>query len=463
MLLLPELAMLLISVVFLFLSLKGRKESIFFVARALALAGFILSLVAVSAEGTLFFDAYQVDLFSQIFKVLLSAGFCFVVFMFGSDEEVDRGYLPDFFMFLSFSTLGLMMMASSVELISIVISLEISSFSLYAIIPLRKSQTKLQLEASVKYLFFGAVSTGIMLYGMGYLYGMAGSTFLADIIPALPEFIYLPLGILALTLTMIGFFFKLSLFPMHFWAPDIYEGSSNTTTTFIATVPKIAAVALLIRIAMLTPSLPPQLAGILIVLAALSMTAGNLAGLVQKDVKRLLAYSGIAHAGYLMLGIISLGSGGGAAAIFYIAIYLFMNLAGFYVITLLSKNGENVMVEDLAGLSRRSPLLALTLAAAAFSLAGIPPTGGFTGKFFLFVSAFEEGYLAIVIIGAVNTVISIFYYLNLVRMSYSRDAGSRAPVPLLFHEKIICYALIVMILYMGLIPFGLLDLFNSAF
>jgi NADH-quinone oxidoreductase subunit N len=463
MLLLPESAMLLLSVVFLFLSLKGGKGATFFWARVMALAGFIISLVGVSGEGKLFFGAYNVDLFSQIFKVILSAGYCFVVFMFGSDEEVESAYLPDFFMFLSFSTLGLMMMTSAVELISIVISLEISSFSLYAIVPLRKSQTKLQLEASVKYLFFGAVSTGVMLFGMGYLYGMAGSTFLADISRALPEFIFQPVGILALTLTMIGFFFKLSLFPMHFWAPDIYEGASNTTTTFVATVPKIAAVALLIRIAMLTPSLPPQLTGILIILAALSMTVGNLAGLVQKDVKRLLAYSGIAHAGYLMLGIISLNSGGGAAAIFYITIYLFMNLAGFYVITLLSKNGDNVMVDDLAGLSKRSPLLAITLAVSAFSLAGIPPTGGFTGKFFLFVSAFKEGYLAIVIIGAVNTVISIFYYLNLVRMSYSKEPGAFPPVPLLFHEKALCYALIFMILYMGLVPLGLLEKFNGAF
>jgi NADH-quinone oxidoreductase subunit N len=455
MLLLPELAMLLFSVVFLFLSLADRKGTVFFWARAMTLAGLVLSLISISGEGKLFSGAYHVDLFSQIFKVLLSTGFCFVVFMFGSDEEVESGYLPDFFMFLSFSTLGLMMLASSVELISIVISLEISSFSLYAIVPLRKSQTKLQLEASVKYLFFGAVSTGVMLFGMGYLYGMAGSTFIADI--------FQPMGILALTLTMVGFFFKLSLFPMHFWAPDIYEGASNTTTTFIATVPKIAAVALLIRIAMLPPSLPPPLAGILIILAALSMTAGNLIGLVQKDIKRLLAYSGIAHAGYLMLGIISLKSGGGASAIFYITIYLFMNLAGFYVITLLSKNGDNVMVDDLAGLSKRSPLLAFTLAVAAFSLAGIPPTGGFTGKFFLFVSAFKEGYLAIVIIGAVNTVISIFYYLNLVRMSYSREPGSLPSVSLLFHEKAICCALIFMILYMGLVPFGLLELFNSAF
>ncbi len=455
--------MLLFSVVFLFLSLADRKESLFFWARAMALAGLIITLTSVAGEGQLFSGAYRVDLFSQIFKVLISAGFCYVVFMFGSEDEVESRYLPDYLMFLTFSTLGLMMLASAVELISIVISLEISSFSLYAIVPLRRSQTKLQLEAAVKYLFFGAVSTGIMLFGMGYLYAMAGSTFLADITRALPAFISQPVGILAVALTMIGFFFKLSLFPLHFWAPDIYEGASNTTTTFIATVPKIAAVALLIRIAMLAPSISLPLANILMILAALSMTVGNLVGLIQKDVKRLLAYSGIAHAGYLMLGVISLNSGGGASAIYYIAIYLFMNLACFYVITLMSKSGENVMVDDLAGLAKRSPLLALTLAVSAFSLAGIPPTGGFTGKFFLFVSAFQEGYLTIVIIGAVNTVISIFYYLNLVRMSYSREPESRPIITLYFHEKALCYTLIFMILYMGLVPFGLLDIFQSAF
>ena len=463
MLLLPELSMLLLSVVFLFLSLADRKESLFFWARAMALAGLVMTLAGVAGEGELFSGAYRVDLFSQIFKVLISVGFCYVVFMFGSEDEVDRRYLPDYLMFLTFSTLGLMMLASAVELISIVISLEISSFSLYAIVPLRKSQTKLQLEAAVKYLFFGAVSTGVMLFGMGYLYAMAGSTFLADIVRTLPAFISQPIGILALILTMTGFFFKLSLFPLHFWAPDIYEGASNTTTTFIATVPKIAAVALLIRIAMLAPSISPPLANILIILAALSMTMGNLVGLIQRDVKRLLAYSGIAHAGYLMLGVISLNSDGGASAIYYIAIYLFMNLACFYVIILMSRSGENVMVDDLAGLSRRSPLLALTLAVSAFSLAGIPPTGGFTGKFFLFVSAFQEGYLTIVIIGAVNTVISIFYYLNLVRMSYSREPESRPTIALHFHEKALCYTLIFMILYMGLVPFGLLDIFQSAF
>lgn len=458
--LLPELYMLLFSVFFLFLSLGRKKMSVFTAAKVLALAGFAVTLACSGARGDLFSLAYRVDFFSQVFKVLLSAGFTLVVFMFEKENEVEN--LPEYFMFLGFSTLGLMMLVSAVELISIVISLEISSFSLYAVVPLRKAQTKTQLEAATKYLFFGAVATGIMLYGMGYLYGMAHSTYLTDIMTRMPQFIGQPLGILALILTLTAFFFKLSLFPLHFWAPDIYEGASDTTTTFIATIPKIAATALLIRLTMLASSAPSQLAVVIIVLAAFSMTVGNLVGLAQKDVKRLLAYSGIAHAGYLMMGILSFNKDGNAAAVYYITVYLFMNLACFYVVMLLARRGENVSVNDLSGLSRRSPLLALTLAVAAFSLAGIPPTGGFTGKFFLFVSAFREGHLTIVLIAAVNTVISIFYYLNLVRVSYSRESADLQPLHLAFHEKALCYVFNVLILFLGLLPFGLLDLFRRA-
>lgn len=458
--LLPELYMLLFSVFFLFLSVGKKKISLFTAARVLALVGFAVTLACSGARGDLFSGAYQVDFFSQVFKVLLSVGFALVVFMFEKENEVEN--LPEYFMFLGFSTLGLMILVSSVELISIVISLEISSFSLYAVVPLRKAQTRTQIEAAMKYLFFGAISTGIMLYGMGYLYGMAHSTYLLDIMVKLPQFLAQPLGVLAIILTLTAFFFKLSLFPLHFWAPDIYEGASDATTTFIATVPKIAAAALLIRLVMLASSAPAQLATVIIVLAAFSMTLGNLVGLVQKDVKRLLAYSGIAHAGYLMMGLLSFNREGNAAVMYYITVYLFMNLACFYVVMLLSRKGENVSINDLSSLARRSPVLALTLAVAAFSLAGIPPTGGFTGKFFLFVTAFKAGHLTIVLIAAVNTVISIFYYLNLVRVSYSRESDDLQPLHLAFHEKILCYLFSIIIIYLGLLPFGLIDLFRRA-
>jgi NADH-quinone oxidoreductase subunit N len=314
----------------------------------------------------------------------------------------------------------------------------------------------------MKYLFFGAISTGVMLYGMSYIYGMTQSTFLSEILYTFPRFLNQPIGVFALVLTLTGFFFKLSLFPMHFWSPDIYEGASNTTTTFIATIPKIAATAIIIRIVSLASTMDVQFVNILMVLAAISMTFGNLVGLVQKDVKRLLAYSGIAHAGYLLLGILALSRDGYSAAMFYITVYLFMNLAAFYVIILLSKKGENIVLDDLAGLSKRAPLLAVTLGIAAFSLAGIPPTGGFMGKLFLFTSAYKEGHLAIVIIGAVNTAISIFYYLNLVRMSFSKEAVSTEPIFLTINEKILCYILIFLILYLGIYPYGLLGILKLA-
>ena len=184
---------------------------------------------------------------------------------------------------------------------------------------------------------------------------------------------------------------------------------------------------------------------------------------MQKDVKRLLAYSGIAHAGYLLMGVLALTKEGNAAAVYYIAIYLLMNLACLYVIVLLANKGQNIELDDLMGLSRRAPLLALTLAVAAFSLAGIPPTGGFTGKLFLFTNAFKQGHLGLVIIGAANTVISIFYYLNLVRMSYSKEATyDTRPIALTFSQKTLCYVFVVMILYMGILPKGLFGLFRAA-
>lgn len=462
MMMLPEFYLLFFSIIFLFFSIGKGRVNVFPWAKILSLIGLVATLISINARGSLFSGAYKIDLFSQVFKALVMCGLVFVIFMLDKRDEIEEKYRCEYFMFLGLSTLGLMMLVSSVELVSIAISLEISSYSLYAIVPLRKGQTRMQLEASMKYLFFGAISTGVMLYGMGYLYGMTHSTFLSNIMVALPKFLDQPIGILAVVLTMTGFFFKLSLFPFHFWSPDIYEGASNTTTTFIATVPKLAAVALLMRIATLACPAEPAFVTILIVLSALSMTLGNLVGLVQKDVKRLLGYSGIAHAGYVLMGILAMTKDGNASAIYYMTVYLFMNLGCFYVVLLLSKSGENVSVNDLAGLAKRAPLLAFTLAVSAFSLAGIPPTGGFTGKLFLFTNAFKEGHLAIVIIGAVNTVISIFYYLNLVRMSYSREPAGVERIDLSIHEKALCYLLIFLVLYMGIMPFGFMQVFRAA-
>lgn len=460
MLILPELYLILFAIIFLFISLSKDRQYVILTAKVMSFIALLLTILSCAEKGELFFGAYRIDLFSQIFKVIIAFGLTLVVWMFSEKDGIEKEYLAEYFMFFGLSSLGLMMLSSSVELISIIISLEISSYSLYVIVPLRRSQDQTQIEASMKYLFFGAISTGIMLYGIGYLYSITGSTFLSEIIPQFRKLMAEPFGIFALLLTLTGVFFKLSLFPMHFWAPDIYEGSSNMTTTFIATLPKVAATALLIRLATIATPMHYNFVNALLILSALSMTFGNIVGLTQRDLKRLLAYSGIAHAGYLMMGILTLNIDGIASAIYYIAVYVFMTIACFFVIVIIAREGENATIDDLVGLSKKSPLLAMTLAVSAFSLAGIPPTGGFTGKFFLFTNAFKQGYLGIVIIGAVNAVISIFYYLNLVRMSYSKEAVQYDIMELATHEKLICYVLIFIIIYMGVLPFGLMSLFK---
>ena len=219
---------------------------------------------------------------------------------------------------------------------------------------------------------------------------------------------------------------------MHFLTPDVYEGSANETAGFIATLPKVAAVAVIIRLVSLAGTEVGRLTWVLAVFAVLSMTAGNLSALVQNDLKRLLAYSSIAHAGYVMIGVLSVNQLGLASSIYYMAGYLLMNLACFYVIYQLAPAGENLTFDHLRGLYRRSPLLALTLAAGALGLAGIPPTIGFTGKFLIFTAAIQKGFYALVILAVINTAISVFYYLKMVRAAYSQEDNPGETVVLSF-------------------------------
>ena len=460
--LLPELFTFCSFLVYFVLSLRGgRRGWIIPLAQALSFAGMVIAGASVLQEGELFRGSYRVDLFSQLFKVLLACGL-FLVFAMGrrSEEEVHEGYLPEFYMFLTLGTLGLMILVSARDLISVFIALELSSYAVYAVVPLRKRMVGL--EAAAKYIFFGAVASGVMLYGMGYLYALTGSTHLGTILEGLRKVMAEPMGVMALVLTLVGFMFKLSLFPFHFWAPDVYEGASHLTTAYIATVPKLGAVALLLRLVHLAPADAQAFLWTLVALSALSMTLGNVVGLVQRDLKRLLAYSGIAHAGYVMLGVVAVKQSGPAPAIFYMAVYLLMNLGLFLVVVILSKEGRNVGVEDLKGLWRRAPLLALTLAVSAFSLAGIPPTGGFMGKLVVFTAAFRAGHLPLVVIATVNTAVSLFYYLNLVRYSYCRDPEARGEVSVTLGERVLCYLLIILILYLGIFPGPTMKIFEVA-
>jgi NADH-quinone oxidoreductase subunit N len=460
---LPESFLLLTALIFFCQSLrKPTQPGNRGIALFLSAFGIIVSLYSFNLQGTTFYNAYRVDLFSQIFKFLISLGFFLVVYLGQPFRSIEERYQPEFFMFLSLSALGLMMMVSSIELVTIFVAMEISSYSLYILIPIRKQAGGSQLEAAIKYIIFGAAATGIMLFGMSYVFGVSQSTYLVDILKKLPILLNQPVSLIGLLLILCGFFFKLAVVPFHFWTPDVYEGTANETTSFVATMPKLAAVALLLRMTSLAGAGAYNFTQVLVLLAAVSMTFGNLVALVQKDLKRLLAYSSIAHAGYVLLGVLTLNAAGYAAAIYHISAYLLMNLACFLVICSLSRDGENVLISDLTGLYKRSPLLAFTLAVGAFALAGIPPTAGFTGKLFLFTAALNQGHLALVIIAAVNTAISIYYYLNIVRTAYGQDPNGMPAVAISFPIRILNYAMIVAIILLGAMPAWFIDLARTA-
>jgi len=462
----PELFLLFGSLL-IFLQTLGKSDDSRYVrntAILVAVINFITCFISLGLEGTLFFGAYKIDLFSQFLKMIMAGGLCILLLFCRTLKDINEEIRKEYYLFLLLSVLGLEMLVSSVELLAIFISLELSSFCLYLLVPMRSDLGGLrtQMEAGIKYILFGVVATGIMLFGMSYLFGLTGTTYLHELAPRIYDLGATPAVIVGLAMVMCGFFFKLGVFPFHFWLPDIYEGSSNETTAFISSLPKIGAVALLIRIAYLAAPTGETIATMLMILAIFSMFYGNLLALVQKDIKRMLGFSGIAHAGYVMLGIITLKDTGFAVAIYYIVGYMLMNLSCFLVICTASKDGENLAIADLAGLHKRAPILALTLAVSMFALAGIPPFVGFMGKFMLLAGALKEGYLMLVILAAINTAISIYYYLSVVRISFCSDPENRPQVEVDATTKIISVFLIAIIIILGVLPADIVEMARVA-
>ncbi len=462
---LPELALIFMALVFFFASLGNLKES------RLQGLGLLFSAIAVlvsvssyGMEGSLFFNAYRVDAFSQMFKVIITFGLFIVIYLGKGLYGIDNTLRPEYYLFMTLSAFGLMCMSSAVELITIILSLEIHSFALFIMIPFRKHGAyRRPMEAGIKYALFGAAASGISLYGMSYIFGMTHTTYLADLVKIIPDVILKkPLMLIGLVMLLSGFFYKLALFPMHFWAPDVYEGAANETSGFVATLPKVGAVALLIRLISLAGVDAGQFTWVLMIFAVLSMTFGNLSALVQNDIKRLLAYSSIAHAGYVMVGLLCATDFGYLSGIYYIAGYLLMNLACFFVIYNLAPQGENITFDDLGGLYKRSPLLALTLAVGAFGLAGIPPTIGFTGKLFLFTAAIKKDMYALVILAVINTGIAIFYYLKMVRAAYTSIDSQVSPLNLRLSTSVLGIFFIVIIILLGIFPQGFMDVAKEA-
>jgi NADH-quinone oxidoreductase subunit N len=424
----PELYFFLAVVVFTIMAMRPASGSRYeyFTALVLAALGMAVCLAGVRSDGLLFSGTYRVDLYSQVFKTILSMGLFLVVCICTNLGGVNRKFHPEFYLLLFTSTLAMMMLASAVHLLTIYVALELSSYSLYILVALQRRQ-ETGLEATLKYFLVGVCASAVMLFGLAVLYGSVKSVYLSELVQVLPGMIDRPLVVIGLLLSLGGFFFKLAVFPFHFWAPDVYQGAPNQVAAFIASASKVAAVAILMRFVAVSSGGSAYITHALVALAIVSMTVGNLAAVAQKDFNRLMAYSSIAHAGYVLIGILCMDAAGYAATIFYALSLMLMKFTCFLVLVMVAGNGGSLQIDQLAGLHRRSPLLAMALMLALFGLAGIPPTIGFTGKLLVFIAAMQQGYFTLVLIAMINVVISLYYYMLVIKAAYLLEPPNDLP------------------------------------
>jgi NADH-quinone oxidoreductase subunit N len=337
---------------------------------------------------------------------------------------------------LLFATLGMMIMACSADLMTIFLGLETLSISLYILAGFLRADLKSN-ESALKYLLLGAFASGFFLYGIALVYGATGSIRLRAVADAVAagKLMHPALLAVGMALLIIGFAFKVAAVPFHMWAPDVYEGAPTPVAAYMIAGTKAAAFAAFLRVLFVgLPGLRADWSQVLWVLAILTMTAGNVIAIAQSNFKRMLAYSSIAHAGYVMVGLVVAGRQGGGGVLFYLAAYALMNLGAFAVILALTRKGEErTGIDELGGLGLRRPLLGAAMALFMFSLIGVPPTGGFMGKLYLFGAAVQAGYVGLAVIGVLNSVVSAFYYLRVTVIMYMAPAGEATdlmPVPL---------------------------------
>ena len=364
------------------------------------------------------------DNFATFFKMtfLVAAGLTVLI----SDRYMEREGCNhgELYSLILFSVVGMMLMASGTDLMTIFLGLEVMSVSLYVLAGFNRTNKKSN-EAGLKYFLLGAFSTGFMLYGMALIYGATGTTRLYKIAAVVGQMTLPSANIMlvaGMLLMMTGFAFKIAAAPFHMWTPDVYEGAPTPMTAFMSAGPKAAGFAALLRLFLVAlPTLQVEWSQVLWVLAVLTMTVGNITALRQDNIKRVLAYSSIAHAGYALVGFAAGNGTGTAGILFYMLSYAFMNIGAFAIIILVAKKGEtNGNVSDFAGLGSKRPMLALVMTIFLFSLAGMPPTAGFIGKFYLFSGAIQEGYIWLAVIGVLNSAASVYYYLRITVYMYMK-------------------------------------------
>ena len=425
------------------------------------LSSFVAIVPAAHYQGTAFFGMVNYDAFAIFFHVLI--GIITVLVILASYEYLDAQHIRkgEYYGLILFGAVGMMLMSSATELVLIFIALEISSIASYILAGFRR-RVAISSEASVKYFLLGSFATAFFLYGIALMFGATGSTSVPVIAQQLRAAHAPALVFVAIALMFVGLGFKLAAAPFHIWTPDVYEGAPAPIVGLMSTAPKAAVFAVLLRVFFAAAS--PGWFWLVWVSAALSMTLGNIGALRQNNIKRLLAYSSIAHAGYLLVAFLGPAEAqhqlGISAAIFYTASYAAMNVGAFCVVSHLAGAGErNVTLDDYAGLSRRQPWLAAMLSLFLLSLIGIPATGGFFAKFYVFNAALKANLVGITIIGVVNSAIAAYYYLRVIVVMYMREGREEAEAPpaLPFSLQAAVALSAAATLYLGILPQRVLD------
>ncbi len=397
----------------------------------LTLAGFFtLALVRFEAVGSIFSGAAAGDEYTFFFRLFFALVAAITLGLIGRSEELKGYSRPELVAFVLTATVGMVMMASATDLLMLFLSLEMVSIVSYVLVGYRQ-RNRASSEAGLKYLLYGAVASGVMVFGLSFLFGLVGSTDFQDLARFFADGVrsgQTVMVLFSLFCVMVGFGFKMAIFPTHMWCPDVYEGAPIAITSFLSVGPKAAGFAMALRFfySLFWPDGTPFLETVhwevfLAIIAAVTMTVGNLGALNQTNIKRLMAYSSIAHAGYLLMGVAVWSLPGVEAVLFYLVVYLLMNFGAFLVVLIVANRCQTEELEGYRGLAFRSPWLGILMAIFLFSLTGIPPFAGFIGKFYLFSVVIQEGIYWLAIVAAINTAISLYYYARILRQMFLLD------------------------------------------
>ncbi len=405
---------------------------------------------------------FRNDLVTLVFRTMFLAAALVTSLLTVDVRRLQHG---EFYALVLLAVVGFNLMAAASDVILLYLALETASISFYILAGFA-TDARRSPEAGMKYFVYGAFASAVMLYGLSFLYGLTGETNLYRLSFATLNNLDNPLLLLAAILMIAGFGFKVSAVPFHFWSPDVYEGAPTSTTAILSTASKAAGFSVFLRLFLAGVLGGPNQQNwwiLLVVMSILSMVLGNMAAIFQTNIKRLLAYSGVAQAGYVLMGLVAFTPDGAGGALFYLYMYMFTNIAAFGVIILLSNVTGSDEVQDLSGLSRRSPTLAIIMLLALLSLGGIPPTAGFFGKFFVFRAAVEAGLWWLALIGVLNAFVALYYYLSVAKYMYLyRSEEEDRPIPVSRAAAVGLAICTLAILYLGLLPNSFFDWTRAA-